>query len=619
MGSLKLTFTLTCLLALAGCNDKVADSAEQTATPSAQTTLDALYAKTSERLLLASPLLATLLGLTPEEAGHYYADKLDRYDPATEAALRSDLRKLLKAIEAVDTRTASAQVKDNQQVMASIVRYFAGHPDFPIGYIDTWMGLSPYVVNQINSPLLKVPRFMQIGKPLRNERDALDYIARLNQFDAMVDSVLAKLDADVKRDWIAPKVTLQGAVNFLHNFQKSPPADHSLVSNLRTKLADVESISEQRQRELVDQAVVAMTNVVYPAYTKAAQRVAELLPKAREESGIWAQPNGDAYYQDAIRMLGDSDLTAEQIHQLGLDEVNRISTAMDRILRANGYTEGSVGERMNTLNEEPRFLYADSDVGRAELIASLNSYIADITEKMKPYFNTVPPYAVEVRAFAKEDQEGAPGGQYSPPSVDGSKPGIYWINLRNMKENPSYGLKTLTYHEALPGHHLQIALNLAQDELPFLRRIAPYNAYIEGWALYSERVAAEIGMYETDPFSNLGRLQAELFRAVRLVVDTGIHHKRWTREQAIDYMAKTTGTAESDVIAEIERYMAWPGQALGYKLGQLKILALREEAKQALGEKFDLAEFHDLVLLGGAVPMSVLDAKVNAWIVTKQG
>jgi len=270
-----------------------------------------------------------------------------------------------------------------------------------------------------------------------------------------------------------------------------------------------------------------------------------------------------------------------------------------------------------SLTDEPRFLYQDSKAGRAELLSDINGYITEMTTKMAPVFKTVPSYQVEVRAFPEEVQDGSPGGMYTPPAIDGSKPGIYWINLRDMKANPKFGLKTLTYHEASPGHHWQAALNMDQKTLPFLRRIAPYNAYAEGWALYSEQVAFELGLYENDAFGNLGRLQAELFRAVRLVVDTGLHQKRWTREQAISYMSEQTGTAESDVIAEIERYMAWPGQALGYKLGMLKILGLREEAKERLGTRFDLSEFHDVVLLGGAVPMTVLESNIEKWLKEK--
>ncbi len=287
---------------------------------------------------------------------------------------------------------------------------------------------------------------------------------------------------------------------------------------------------------------------------------------------------------------------------------------MNTILVNEGYTNGTVGDRMVALNEEERFLYEDSKAGREQLLADLNGYIDEITLKMAPVFKTKPSYEVQVRSFPVEIQDGAPGGQYSPPSVDGSKPGIYWINLRDMKANPKFGLKTLTYHEANPGHHWQVALNMDQASLPFLRRIAPYNAYVEGWALYSEKVASELGLYENDPFSDLGRLQAELFRAVRLVVDTGMHHIRWTREQAITYMSEITGTAESDVVAEIERYITWPGQALGYKLGMLKILSLRDHAKTALGNKFELSAFHDVLLLGGAVPMAVLERNIEQLI-----
>ncbi len=239
-------------------------------------------------------------------------------------------------------------------------------------------------------------------------------------------------------------------------------------------------------------------------------------------------------------------------------------------------------------------------------------------QRIGEQFATRPPYPVEVRRIPVEVQDSAAGGQYTSPAIDGSKPGIYWINLADMKANPKFDLKTLTYHEANPGHHWQIALNLAQEQLPLLRRIAPYNAYAEGWALYSEQVAYEMGMYKNDPFGDLGRLKAELFRSVRLVVDTGLHAKRWSREQAIQYMASNTGSASSDVISEIERYMAWPGQALGYKLGMLKILELREYARKELGQQFDIKAFHDLVLLGGAVPMSVLDQRVKQWVASQK-
>ncbi len=578
--------------------------------------INALYQQATKTLFSKRALSATMYGLSTKDVGEYYANKMEDFSPSAETALRQELRALSKKIAAFPLTSTTQADKDTQQVMVSLTRYFAGDEDFNIGYIDSWMGLSPFIVNQINGPLINIPRNMQSDQPIINEKQALDYIARLGQFDVLIASIEEKLASDVAQNWLPPKVTVQGALRYLNGFISANPEQHAFVEVFTDKVNKIEQLTAEQKQQLIAQAIEKVRNVVYPAYQSMVKTTQALLTKARDESGIWAQPNGDKYYQDAIHQLGDSHLTAEQIHQLGLSEVKRISEEMDSILRVQGYSKGTVGERMVALNEEPRFLYEDSKAGRAEIIKDINGYIADITKKMAPVFKTTPSYQVEVRAYPVEIQDGAPGGEYTPPAVDGSKPGIYWINLRDMKANPKFGLKTLSYHEATPGHHWQIALNMDQASLPFLRRIAPYNAYTEGWALYSEQVAYELGMYENDPFGNLGRLQAELFRAVRLVVDTGLHQKRWTREQAISYMAEKTGSAKSDVIAEIERYMTWPGQALGYKLGMLKILSLRDHAKAVLGDNFDLSAFHDVVLLGGAVPMSVLASNVEQWIVS---
>ncbi|WP_196140866.1 DUF885 family protein [Aliikangiella sp. G2MR2-5] len=577
-----------------------------------------LYEDAAKALFIKRSLSATLYGLEESLAGGYYQNKMEDYSAANEAELRAILLDISNQIKNFPSEGLSREQVENKQVMTSLARYFAGHPDFSIGYIDVWMGLSPYVVNQINGPLIDIPRYIQNDHKITSEQDAIDYVERLAKFDQMIASVMQKFDADAAKGWIAPKVVLNGAVSYLQGFTQAEVQEHMLIKAFEEKLEKLQTISEDKKQSLLKQAAAKMEEIVYPAYQGMAEKVKNMADKAPDESGVWAQPDGEKYYQDAILQLGDSRLSADAIHQIGLDEVKRISMEMDSILIEQGYKEGSVGERMVKLNDEPRFLYPETDEGKKALLKDLNGYIEEITKKMAPVFKTKPPYEVEVRAFPVEIQDGAPGGQYTSPSVDGTKPGVYWINLRDMKANPKFSLKSLTYHEANPGHHWQVALNLAQADLPFLRRIAPYNAYIEGWALYSEQIAYELGLYQNDPFGNLGRLQAELFRAVRLVVDTGLHHKRWTREQAIEYMAKTTGSAESDVVAEIERYIAWPGQALGYKLGMLKILSLREAAKSALGDAFDLAEFHDLVLLGGAVPMTVLEAKVNRWIDNKK-
>ena len=624
-----ITCAVVSALALTGCNDNKSSAPveklnKQNVTSStkvdkqSQEDISALYVQATQAIFQQRALEATMFGLSSEEVGRQFNEQLADFSPKNEAKLRQQLAALSKKISSYNLAEATSTDIDNQQVMAGITQYFAGHKDFSIGYIDAWMGLSPFIVNQINGPLIDIPRIMQNDQPITTEQEALDYITRLGKFDQMIASVEEKLAFDSAQNWLPPKSTVTGALRYLEGFTSAEPNTHVFVTNFTDKLGKISSLSEQQKQQLTEQVIEKVTKVVYPAYQSITKATEQLLTKARSEAGVWAQPNGETYYQEAIRQLGDSAQTADEIHQVGLDEVTRISKKMDTILVSEGYKEGTVGARMIALTDEERFLYEDSKAGRAQLLSDLNGYIDEITEKMAPVFKTKPSYQVEVRSFPVEIQDGAPGGQYSPPAVDGSKPGVYWINLRDMKANPTFSLKTLTYHEANPGHHWQAALNMDQASLPFLRRIAPYNAYAEGWALYSEKVASELGLYENDPFSDLGRLQAELFRAVRLVVDTGMHHKRWTREQAITYMSEVTGTAESDVVAEIERYITWPGQALGYKLGMLKILSLREHAISELGDKFDLSAFHDVVLLGGAVPMLVLERNVNQWIASQK-
>ena len=595
----------------------------QTATPAAAdpsadlSKVQAAYQRATQTLFQARPLSASAYNLSEDQTGAPYKAAMEFFDSQREGQLRLTLGGIAKELTALpipDDQLAA----DNQQVMANIIGYYAGAPAFPQGYIDVWMGHSAFIINQINGPTIDMPGALVNSHPVKSLQDAQDYLSRLQQFGPALQSISDKFNTDVKSGWIPPRVLLDKAQPILKNYGNNNATEHALYKDFAGKLAQLTDSTDAQKKPLLEQAARLISTVVAPGYQQLLKDVVATLPHSRSEAGIWAQPGGSEFYAYSVSQLGDTDLTPEQIHQIGLDEVNRISKEMDQILKANGYAGGSVGDRMTALGEEPRFLYADSDAGRAELLADLNRYISEMDQRMPEQFATKPPYAVEVRRIPVEVQDSAAGGQYTSPSIDGSKPGIYWINLADMKANPKFDLKTLTYHEANPGHHWQIALNLAQEQLPLLRRIAPYNAYAEGWGLYSELVAYEMGMYKTDPFGNLGRLKAELFRSVRLVVDTGLHAKKWTREQAIQYMAQTTGTASSDVIAEIERYMAWPGQALGYKLGMLKIVALRDKARNELGDRFDIRAFHDLVLLSGAVPMKVLEHKVDQWIAAQK-
>lgn len=617
----KTSIALALLLALSGCDKTPAPNTPAATTPNAaapsavtpSANAAELYAKATAILFQARPLSASAFSLSDQQVGKAFAAEMDIYSASAEANLRSALAAELKALEALPIPTDD-NAADNLAVMKNLLGFYIGDAKVPQGYIDMWMGHSPFVINQINGPIIDMPGALVSSHPIKTLQDAENYLQRLEKFGPALTAVGDKFDIDAQKDWLPPRVLLEKALNILHNYGSSDTAKHPLLADFNSKLASATEISAEQKGQLQQKASTAIATIVAPGYQALATKVQQALPHARLDAGIWAQPGGDEFYAYSVRQLGDTDLTPAQIHQIGLDEVARISKEMEQILKANGYTEGSVGDRMAQLNEEERFLYPDSDAGRQQLLDDLNGYIKAMDSRMAEQFGARPPYAVEVRRIPVEIQDSAAGGQYTSPSIDGSKPGIYWINLADMKANPKFDLKSLTYHEAIPGHHWQIALNLAQDSLPLLRRLASYNAYSEGWALYSERVAAEMGMYKGDPFGDLGRLKAELFRSVRLVVDTGMHAKHWSREQAIQYMADTTGTASSDVISEIERYMAWPGQALGYKLGMLKFVQLRQDAQKALGDKFDIKAFHDEVLVGGAMPMTVLDARIKRFV-----
>ena len=571
--------------------------------------LTALYHESAQVLFTARPASATMLGIDATLAGNNFNSRLANFSPESEQSLRKNLITISQQLQNIQTFAPD----ENKQVMQNLTRYFAGNENFDVGYIDTWMGLSAFIVNQINGPLIDVPNAMITNQAINTPNDANDYLKRLDHFDVFVEHILAKVSADEEKNWVPPLVIVNKSIATMKAFIKPEPQKHPFVQSFEKKINKLYTLSSAQKKNLIKRAKYLVINKVYPSYQNVINTLEQLAMSAPEESGIWIQPGGQEFYKDAVKMLGDTDLTPAQIHQLGLNEVKRITQEMNAIFNAQGMTNGTIGERMSALNDDPKFLYEDTERGRKQLIKDINGYIKDISDRMDEQFATRPKYAVEVRKIPKSREASAPGGMYTNPPIDGSAPGIYWINLRDIKANPKFDLKTLTYHEAIPGHHWQVALNLEQDSLPMLRRIAPYNAYVEGWALYSEKVAAEMGMYENDSFSDLGRLKAELFRAVRLVVDTGLHYKKWSREQAISYMATTTGTVESDVVAEIERYMVWPGQALGYKLGMINILKLRQEAQENRGSQFDIKAFHDLILLGGAVPMEVLNRKVKNW------
>jgi len=611
----KTLLALTVIAAIAGCTQQAAvtNVAQPSMIELDRQGLDKLINQHTKSFIAAQPILATSLGLSKEQAGDY-ARKVPDYSPVGMQALQHTMQSSADGLAKVNLSGLNANDKLHAQVNIEIARYYAGFSEFNAGYVDTWGGHLPYIVSQISGPLMNVPTILQDQQVVNTEQDAQDYLARLEALAVMADQVHQKISADANNGIVLPKNLFPKTMKFLNGFVSPAANTHSLVTAFSDKLASSEITDQRVVKTLLTTASNIVDQEIYPAYQRVISLMTTLESKAPLGDGIWAQPNGAEFYQHSIKFLADSDLSADEIHNIGLNEVTRISSQMNEILTESGRTDGSVGERMVALAEDPQFLFADSDQGRAELLDFLNQEIKTVMEKAPQLFATMPKAGVMVKRIPEVIEAGAPGGYYMPPALDGSREGEFAINLRDMTEVPKFSLKTLTYHEAVPGHHFQIALNMEQTDIGLMRQNAPFNAYVEGWALYSELVAMEMGMYQDDEWGNLGRLQAELYRAVRLVVDTGLHYKRWTRQEAIDYFHNTTGTGLSDVTSEIERYMAWPGQALGYKLGMLKFVELRQKARDVLGEKFDNKVFHDLILLKGARPMTLVESDIDAWI-----
>jgi uncharacterized protein (DUF885 family) len=365
----------------------------------------------------------------------------------------------------------------------------------------------------------------------------------------------------------------------------------------------------------MERATATVENTVYPAYERLISQLDAMAATTDNDAGVWRLgEEGEAFYQFALDSYGAQGKNGDEVHDLGLSEVARIHAELEPLLQEIDLTEGSVGARLQALADQPDNLYPNTDEGREELLEDLRGQVADIMAIAPDWFKTIPPQGVEVRRIPVHEQDSSPGGYYTAPSLDGSRPGAYWINLKSTADNPKHSLKTLTYHEAVPGHHFSISSQRAMTDTPLMRQIMSYSEYDEGWALYGEKLAKEMGMYEGDPAGDIGRLQAELFRAARLVVDSGLHAKQWTREQAIDYMVEATGESRASVTREIERYAAIPGQATAYKLGMIAIGEMRDKAEAELGDAFDIREFHDVVLTAGSVPMPVLSARVDDWI-----
>lgn len=590
----------------------VAATAEESLTEAPRLTLAKAESQLEKSYFAWLPEIATFYGAPEAKAGAGYAGRLSPRSPADEAAKRAEFRALLRALEEADDPSLSADELERRDVIAALLRGAlapAGVVDYGAIFSDWGMWFVPYVVTQLSGPQDAVPKLLASQHGVQTAADAEHYLARLAAYGAAIDQAIAKIEHDRKLGVVPPAFAIDGALESLAARSAGEPGDHPLATGLgeKTRAAGLDDPEAWTAR-----AAAKVREVVFPANARLAAKLASLREEAVADAGIWRLPQGAALYQAMILHMTDTTRSPQQIHDIGLAEVTRITAEMEAILRAEGYTEGGVGERMTALGKEARFQYANDAEGKARLIADLNALMAEIEPLLADWFGTLPKYPVVVQAVPPEAEASSSGGYYNPPALDGSRPGIYWINLRDTAIWPSFRLKTLTYHEANPGHHLQVTMGLGEDD-PLILAVLFSNAFGEGWALYAEALAEEMGLYQDDPYGNLGRLQDELWRAMRLVVDTGMHAMRWSREDAIAYMVETSGVHPDEARAEVERYAVWPGQALGYKVGMLEIQRLRREAEAALGEDFDIRAFHDELLRNGGAPLQVLEARMRRW------
>jgi uncharacterized protein (DUF885 family) len=503
-------------------------------------------------------------------------------------------------------------LSDERQLSKEIMLYL----------MDSALEMEPYrfhnyPVNQLFGEQSSFPSFMDGQHQINEAEDAYDYVSRLHAVKTKFAQIEQGLKLREQNGIIPPRFVIERVLDEMRNFVNQPVENNILYTSLAEKMAKA-NIDSKTQQDVLTAAKLAITDSVHPAYERFIRYFESLGDKATDDAGFWKLPDGDKAYRVALRLFTTTNYTADEIHNLGLSEVERLQGEMLSILEQQGY-DVSLGftSAMKQVSEDPKFYYPDTDQGREQILKDYQEIIDEINRGIDSAFNIRPKMGVEVKRIPEFKEKTSPGAYYEPPALDGSRPGAFYANLYDIKATPKYSMRTLAYHEAIPGHHFQIAIQQELEDIPMFRKFAPFTAYVEGWALYAEYLAWEMG-FQSNPMDNLGRLQAELFRAVRLVVDTGIHAKRWTREQAIDYMLKNTGMAESDVIAEIERYIVMPGQATAYKVGMLKILELREKAKTELGDQFDLAEFHDVILKNGALPLDILERLVNQYIKDKK-
>jgi uncharacterized protein (DUF885 family) len=570
--------------------------------------LRVFYEKVFITYALENPELLTSVGIA-EKFG-YRAHNARLADASVENTL-ADLaraRRNLADLRAYDFNRQSPSEQLSTRVLAWFLENSVAGERF---------AFHNYPVNQLFGIQSSLPTFMVTQHRVEDVKGAEHYIARLGAWGRKFDQVIAGLKYREERGITPPRFVVQRVLTEMRGFIAAPGRENLLCTRFAAKVDALPGVPDAAKTDLKSRAEAAVTTHVIPAYQRLIAYFEALEPRTSTDDGVWKLPDGDTFYAQVLRSYTTTNLSPSEIHDLGLREVARIEGEMRTILKAQGHTEGTPAEHLARLKREARFLYPNDDSGRAAALAEYQRIIDECLKVTPRYFGRQPKVPMQVQRIPQFKEATSPGAYYQQPALDGSRPGVFYANLRDMSEVARFTMKTLAYHEGVPGHHFQIAIAQELKGLPTFRGLLPFTAYAEGWALYTEWFAREMGLYQDDPYGDLGRLQAEIFRAVRLVVDTGIHFKRWTREQAIDYMVAHTGMGRSEVVSEIERYIVMPGQACAYKIGMLKLQELRERARTRLGARFTDREFHDVILGGGSLPLDILDEQVEAWITAK--
>ena len=561
--------------------------------------LNDVFERIFQEQVRTSPTYATFLGLDKGELAPLRS-MLDTRPVASaraEEAARTD--KFIGWLEAVPEAGLSDAARLNREVILwDLKTNNVGPKQFGISNPQ-----SPYEVSQQDGSYFSVPDFLHSAHTIDNAADGEAYLSRLAQFATVLDNETAEVRRQAGAGFLAPAWALDLALKQMAELRAPTPEQSSMTDSLASRAATKNVAGDWRSR-----AAKIVADQVYPALNREIAAVSALRASSRQGDGVWRVPHGDEIYAAALAEATTTKFTADEIHKIGLEQVAEISAELDKILRSVDLTTGTVGERLTEFNKRPDQLYPNTDEGRVQLIDDLNVGVKAMYAKLPQAFSTLPDQPLEIRRVPPEIQDGASNGYYRQATLDGSRPAIYFINLKSTGDWPKYTLPALTYHEGVPGHHLQLSIAQRSGDLPMLRRIAFYSAYGEGWALYSEQLADELGGYKG--VERAGYLQSFLFRAERLIVDTGLNHKRWTREQAIEHMVATTGFARGRVQREIERYCASPGQACSYKIGHIAWSRARQKAQKALGAKFDLREFHE-ILREGAMPLTILERRID--------